>query len=134
MSRTWGIDTHVLVRLLVMDDAEQMQAAADRLKAIDAAGQTVVITSVVAAELSWVLGGVYGFTRAAVASAIERLANTAPFVFADREAVSEALSRFASGKAGFADYLILALSEAANARPVLTFDRALAREGGCELP
>lgn len=129
-----GVDTNVLVRLVVTDDVAQQKAAKQRIAAAAAAGEAVFITAVVVAELTWVLESVYGYGREAVAGVVEALLETAPFQVEHRGAVLEAVAAFRRGRAGLSDHLILSVSRAQGALPVLTFDRKLAAAPGCETP
>lgn len=129
-----AVDTNVLVRLLVSDDLPQQQAALARLKAARARGEEVLVTSVVLAELSWVLDAAYGYQRAAIASAIERLLSTDPFACRDRTEVRRALEWYGKGPADFADYLILALAVGQGSETLLSFDRKLRRHPLVEAP
>jgi predicted nucleic-acid-binding protein len=127
-------DTNILVRLLVSDDLAQQRAVEARLAAIEAAGENVLVLSIVLVEMSWVLESVYGYGREDVARAVDAVMNTAPFLLEDRTAIAEALEASRTGKAGFADYVVLATSRAHGAGKLLTFDRKLLRHAGCEKP
>jgi len=129
-----GVDTNVLVRLVVTDDVAQQAAARARIAGAAAAGEGVFVTVVVVAELTWVLESVYGYGREAVAGVVEALLETAPFQVEDREAVLEAVAAFRGSQAGLSDHLVLSVSRANGALPVLTFDRKLASVPGCGAP
>jgi predicted nucleic-acid-binding protein len=130
----YGADTNVLVRLLVSDDLEQQQAVRSRLESILASGDSVLVTHVVMAELAWVLESAYDYDRVAIASAVEAITETPPFEVEGRDVVLHALVMYQPGSADLSDYLVLAGCSARGALPLLTFDRKLAREPGCELP
>jgi predicted nucleic-acid-binding protein len=129
-----GADTNILVRLLVSDDLDQQQAVAARLKTIQDDGGSLFVSSVVLAELSWVLASAYGYERPAIALAIKKLMSTPPFVATDRAQILQALEWYVEGPADFADYLILALATATGATSLLTFDRKLLKHRLCESP
>jgi predicted nucleic-acid-binding protein len=123
-----GLDTNVLVRFLTRDDETQFRAAKRLLAQIEASGETAHIDVIVLAELAWVLEISYGFDRPTLVSTLERLLATVEFTIEDRVLVSEALSEFAKGKAGFADYLIGVRNRAAGCHTTATFDRALRKD------
>jgi predicted nucleic-acid-binding protein len=127
-------DTNVLVRLVVSDDLVQQRAVVARLTAIEAAGETVLVPSIVLVEMSWVLESVYGYGREDVIRALEAIMTTSPFMVEERAEAVEALETFRKGKAGFGDYMILAVSRARGAGRLLTFDRKLLRHAGYEKP
>lgn len=57
-------DTNVIVRLLLSDDLAQQRAVHRRLERVLAGGDSVAVSVVVLAELSWVLDSVYQYGRA----------------------------------------------------------------------
>jgi predicted nucleic-acid-binding protein len=130
----FAADTNVVVRVLVGDDTAQQKAALARLRKIQAEGGSVVVGAVVLAEVAWVLNSGYGYTRAQIAAALRGLLNTPPFVVPGRAAVQDALAGYEKGPADFSDHLILALAQAEGCTTLLTFDRRLLKNPGCEAP
>src|SRR5262245_37996345 len=97
-----AVDTNLLVRLLVRDDAGQMKAA----EAFVAKGAWV--SHLVLAEALWVLDGVYARSPEQIASAIELLLNHRELTLQDAEVVAFALDHFRSRPSlGFSDCLVL---------------------------
>ena len=131
---TVGADTNVLVRLLVSDDLQQQAAVVARLERLLAQGDSILVSPVVLAEVSWVLSSAYGYDRQAIGAAVRGLLETPPFVILHDVQVAQALDWFAEGPADFADYLILALATAAGAESLLTFDQRLLKHELCEHP
>jgi predicted nucleic-acid-binding protein len=129
-----AIDTNVLVRLLVVDDEGQQQAAAARMATARAEGVDVLVADVVVAEVSWVLDAVYGYRREQIADAVEALTRTEPFAFEDVGVVRQAVALYRSGPADLSDYLIVSKALQRGAERVLTFDRRLSRHAACEAP
>ena len=115
-----AVDTNVLVRLFVND--EPAQAASARRIASD---DSIFVPKTVIVEFEWVLRGVYGQPRAAIASAIEALLQTANVEIEDGTAVGRAVGWFRRGM-DFADALHLASSSHADA--FLTFDVPMRRK------
>jgi predicted nucleic-acid-binding protein len=130
----WAVDTNVLVRLLVRDDADQHAAALGRLLAAERAGDTWWVGTVALAETAWVLGRVYRYPRHHVAEAIAGLLAARAVEVEAVEAVLGALDDFRRGAADFPDYLILRCGHLVGAERALTFDQRLLAEGGCERP
>jgi predicted nucleic-acid-binding protein len=123
-----SLDTNVLVRLLVADDARQA-AAAERALATHG---TAWISDLVLAETAWVMRDAYGYPRRAIGAAISGLLEQDVFVFADRARVRRAHAQYVGGAADFADCLVLALAADADALPLLTFDTKLAKLEGAQ--
>jgi len=129
-----AVDTNVIVRVLVGDDPVQQRAALARLRAVQAAGDGVLVGAVVLAEVAWVLGRAYGYDRAQITAALRGVLGTPPFVVSRRTEVLAALTAYEHGRADFSDYLILELARAEGCTKLLTFDRRLLREPACEAP
>lgn len=123
-----GLDTNVLVRFLTRDDENQFKKARTLLEELAERGETAYIGIVVLAELSWVLSVSYGLDRAALATAVESLLQTAEFTVEDRELVSVALGEFKKGRAQLADALIGVRNRSAGCSVTATFDRALRKD------
>jgi len=129
-----ALDTNVLVRFLVTDDAEQSAAAIALIERAIADDAMLYLGEIVIAETVWVLSRSYRFTRAEIAAIIHRLLAARHLVFGSSERITRALHHFETGKGDFADYLIAEDARAAGADQVATFDRALLREFGFVLP
>ena len=114
-----GIDTNVLVRALVQDDAVQARSAAESL------GSGIVFIPVtVILELEWILRSRYDFSSTLIADAIDKLAHLENAIVGEQEAVIVAARRLRLGWE-FADALHHALANGCN--EFVTFDRSLAR-------
>ena len=100
-----AIDTNVLVRALVCDDAAQAARAQALL-----GEHEIFIPVTVILELEWVLRSRYAFKPAVVAQAIEKIAALGNVVVGERVAVLAATARAIQGW-DFADALHHALSD-----------------------
>ena len=116
-----AVDTNVLVRALVQDDAQQAARAEALLGEHD-----IYIPVTVVLELEWVLRTRYGYSPKRVAQALEMLAALAHAVVGERDAVLAATARVAQGW-DFADALHHALSH--GCEDFVTLDADLARRG-----
>jgi len=122
-----AVDTNLLVRLLVRDDAAQVAAAEDFV----AAGAWV--SHLVLAETLWVLDAVHERTPAQLAAAVEMLLNHEQFAIQDPDVVTRALAEFRARPAlGFSDCLVLEIARKAGHVPLGTFDRGLAKLDGVQ--
>ena len=123
-----GLDTNVLVRYIMQDDAKQ-SASANRLVeslSVESPG-FVPLVSVV--ELAWVLSSAYELDRDQVVQVFESLLRTKEIVVERTEIVWKALRVFQSANADFADCLIERSAAVAGCDRTMTFDRGAAK--GC---
>jgi predicted nucleic-acid-binding protein len=116
-----GIDTNVLLRAVLNDDARQSPVAREILSQLTAEKQGVV-NSVTLAEFVWTLRRGYGYTQEQLLSAVKSMLRSNGYVFVDRRCVSAAISRCESESLGFADALIGEINRAAGCATTLTFD------------
>ena len=128
-----GLDTNVVVRFLAQDDKLQSPIAArlmERLKPDDPG----YVTSVVLAEITWVLARAYKTPRDEIADAVESLLRSAELVIENAEAAYRALGRYRASKSvDYADALIAETAALAGARETVTFDANAAKDGGMRL-
>ena len=120
-----AVDTNLLVRLVVRDEADQVNAA----EAFVSKGAWV--SHLVLAETLWVLDAVYNRSPAQIARAIDRLLNHRELTLQDADVVALALDHFrARPSLGFSDCLVLEIARKAGHLPLGTFDRNLAKLDG----
>ena len=122
-----AVDTNVLVRLIVRDDAAQLQAAETFVS------RGAWVSHLVLAETMWVLDAVFALPPKRIAAAIEMLLHHEALSLQDPEVIAAALLRFRERPSiGFSDCLVLETARKAGHLPLGTFDRALARFEGAE--
>ena len=122
-----AVDTNVIVRLIVRDDAAQVVAADAFVE------HGVWISTLALAEAVWVLSSTYDLRSSELVAAIDMLLNNTRVTMQDAEAVSAALAVFRSKPAlGFSDCLVLELARRSGHLPLGTFDRNLAKLDGAE--
>lgn len=124
-----ALDTNVLVRYLVKDDAEQAQAARDLIETFGS-GRLGFISREVALELVWVLSGSYGFSRNQIAITLEDLVGSEELFVEAAEDMVRAANAMRHGGAEFSDRMILAAATRSGADAVYTFDRIFAQLPG----
>lgn len=118
-----GVDTNVIVRLLVADDAKQADQAARYLKTHCSSDDPALLSDIVLVECAWVLEDIYEYSRAQIGEAIDGLLATVQLKAADASAVGAALQRFRSSSADFADCLLGVTNVDAGCEYTATFDR-----------
>ncbi len=128
-----GLDTNVVIRFLAQDDRAQ-SAIASRLMSRLTAESPGFISSVVLAEISWVLLRRYRLSREELAETLRDLLETAELIVENAEAAYRALAVYkAGGEVDFADALIAETAALAGAQATVTLDRAAASEAGMQL-
>jgi len=125
-----GIDTNVVMRLLVSDDAEQTRRARKLIEQALDREEPVLVSLLVLIESEWVLRSSYGFKRDAVLGMFRALLEARELSFEDEPAVEEALFHWKDSACGFADCLITAHNRRLGCRATATFDVKAARLPG----
>ena len=127
-----GLDTNVLVRYIMEDDAKQSPKATKFMESLtaEAPGFVSLISMV---ELGWVLSFSYGLTRDQLAQALDALLRTKEIVIDRADVVLKALRSFKAGSADFADCLIERTGAAAGCVGTVTFDVGAAKTAGMTL-
>jgi len=125
-----ALDTNVLVRFLVKDDAVQHRRAVRLIEKASSTGEPLLVTGVVLCELVWVLTFSYKVTRSRALEVLRQLLHARQLLIASGDAVARAVDAFATGRGDFADYLIREEARSAGASTLMTFDRALLTEEG----
>ena len=99
-----AVDTNVLLRYLLRDDATQAQEARQLFES----GERVLITDVVLAEAVWtLLGRRYRAARTDVIAFVGSLLQEPNVRFEDNEVIFSALQAYRETEADFADALIV---------------------------
>jgi predicted nucleic-acid-binding protein len=129
-----AVDTNVLVRFIVRDDARQSGRARRLFERLQSDGEQAYVSDVVLCELVWVLERSYRVTRPEIAAVLARLIRARSLLFDSTERLARAIERHRIGKGDFADYLVSEHAAARDCEHVVTFDRALLREAGFEAP
>jgi predicted nucleic acid-binding protein len=126
-----GLDTSVLIRLLVGLPAPQASTALTYVKEVRLAGRRVVVSDLVVSEAYFALHFHYGVPKTEAVAALRELLGSGLIEPADGPAVIEVLAEAArsSAKPGFVDRLIHAQYERLPA-DMATFERAAARLPG----
>lgn len=118
-----AVDTNVLVRLLVNDDAVQAEKARALFETHADQDEALWIADIVLVELVWVLDRGYGRQRPDIVAALRALAGNATVCIESRQLLPQALSLYAQGPAGFADCLLAVKAAQAGCQTLRSFDR-----------
>lgn len=118
-----GLDTNVLVRYVVRDDARQTAAATRMIESRCKTDDPGLVALVVLCELVWVLDRGYGYQRAAVVGVLRRILSAGDLQVERAELAWQALNLYDRGKADFADYVIGISNREMNGEVTYSFDR-----------
>ncbi len=120
-----GIDTNVLLRLLVDDNPEQRQAV---LKFGERLGKDYdgFVTLISLVEMDWALRKQYGYTKQESVAAIRRIVRIRGVDIQSPDTVVRTLQSVENGDGELADVMIAHLSLDAGCDHVVTLDRKAA--------
>lgn len=127
-----ALDTNVLVRYLVRDDAEQAEASRILLESLSAERPGFVCREVML-EVVWVLERAYRLSRDQIALIVEELTHTEGLIIESDDDVIRAAMGYRQGSADFSDFMILIAAQRIGADLLYTFDRKFSRLAGTKL-
>ncbi len=127
-----SIDTNVLIRDLVEDDAEQVEATRSLLDSLTIEDPGFVCREVIL-EISWVLASAYRFTREQIGEALLRIIGMENLLVETSDDVARSARHYGENNDDFSDLMILEASRRSDALPLYTFDRRLSRLDGAML-
>ena len=122
-----GLDTNVVIRLLVQDDAAQLRRVQKSIAKECSEENPGLINSVVLVETVWVLGSAYGYGREDISHAVETLLQIKELEVQCPNEAWEGLSLYRSGKAEFADCYLAAINRGLGCKDTITLDKKAAR-------
>lgn len=127
-----GLDTNVLVRYVMQDDPRQSPRATRLIEALSA-DEPGFVPVVALVELVWVLSGSYGLDRKQIASVLDTLLRSKELVIDRNELVTQALHRYSTAGADFADALIERIAAAAGCSATMSFDAGAVKSAAMTL-
>ncbi len=127
-----GLDTNVLVRYIMQDDAKQSPLATRLIESLSAQ-EPGFVPLVAVVELGWVLSSAYELDRRQLIEAFEAILRTKELMVESPQVVWKALRMVQSSSADFADCLVSCSAAAAECAKTMTFDRGAAKGAGMTL-
>jgi len=118
-----GLDTNVLVRYIMQDDAKQARLASSLVESLTIS-EPGYVPLVAVVELVWVLSSSYELGREQVVSALEVLLQTKEIQAENADVVWRAVRQYRATTGDFADCLIERSAFAAGCTRTMTFDRS----------
>jgi predicted nucleic-acid-binding protein len=128
-----ALDTNILVRYIVQDDATQLAAAQRLIRKCVADQLTLFVPVTVTLELEWVLRSSFAFSKGETVGVLSDLFSAAELSFESERALEVALDLYRSNTADFADCVHIALAAQAGEQPLWTFDRGAAKVLGAQI-
>lgn len=120
-----GLDTNVLIRYLVMDDAAQGKKASTLIQESAERKEELFINNIVLCELVWVLDAAYNFAKNEIADVLEKILMTELIIIQNQDEAWLALNDFRNGSADYSDYFIGRINKSFECEYTATFDQAL---------
>jgi len=124
-----GLDTNVLVRYLVQDEANQSARATRLIEHELSEREPGFIGLIVLVETCWVLKRLYGATAAELHETVRDFLDARQLAVENRALVARALGRAADDGADISDALIAECAAGAGCKRTVTFDRSAAKAG-----
>jgi predicted nucleic-acid-binding protein len=128
-----GLDTNVVVRYVVQDDARQAAVATRLFERNLSPDNPGFVSCITLCETAWVLAECYDAGREQIAKVLEGLLASKQLVVEQPDAAWKALRAWRASSADFADALIGQIVAAHGGEKTVTFDRAAAKLAGFEL-
>ena len=128
-----AVDTNVLLRLLVGDDASQAAKARRLFDRAAAEQKAIWVSDTVLVELAWILARAYSRDRADIVKALRALSAHATVVLESVAAIRDATDAYEQGRADFADCLLSIKAQLAGCDELATFDRGMKGQPGVRL-
>ena len=128
-----GVDTNILLRFALRDDAAQSPVASDFLEDAGRLDEPALLCPVALVEFVWTLMRRHRFAKPRVIEILDALTDSGRVVYSDDPLIRDCVDKWRSGEADLPDYLIAALNLQAGARTTLTFDQTAAQEPGFSL-
>ena len=127
-----GVDTNVLLRLVLRDDEAMVQAAERFLQTLTP-DQPGFVSHVTLCEVVWTLARRFQRTRNEIFLFLDAMEASAEIRLERPAVVREAVLAYRRGGPGFSDHLIAAVHAAESVDGSVTFDRKLSRLPGWRL-
>lgn len=122
-----GIDTNVLMRLLVRDHDGQIKAAERFVNTHCSSDAPGYVSRIVIAEIAWVLKDVYDYDRTQIAGAIRGVLNVSQLEIDSADEVHAAVADYEKSSGGFTDCLVARTNASAGCDYTVTFDKKAAK-------
>lgn len=117
------IDTNLLVRYLTQDDSEKADAVESLLDKAGSGEVTILIPSIVIAELVWVLESFYKLEAVEVSELVESILNTPGLEVNEKEILLTICKTYREKKIDFIDAWIMEFAKKNSIDTIYSFDK-----------
>lgn len=128
-----SLDTNVLIRFIVEDDAAQFRLAAGLINKAKATGDLALVTTLVLLECEWVLRSAYQLSKAEIFTVLAGLLQAGEVNIENNPELEHALELWGDSAANFANCLILAHRRTLGCSTMYTFDKRASKLSNCSL-
>ena len=128
-----GLDTNVILRLLLDDDPAQKKRVSRAIERAKTEGLPVMLALAVVLELEWVLRSSANMTKAQVLGIFRLLLESYDVQIENEKVLEEAIHTYQHATVDFAECLFLAQYQRMGCQTMLTFDAKAARLEGVSL-
>ena len=128
-----GLDTNVILRLLLNDDPTQKQQAEKALAEAKLGNAPALVVLAVVLEMEWVLRSSARLHKTRVIDVFRLLMETYEIQVESEKVLEQALHTYKNSSADFAECLFLAQYQGMGCSHMLTFDKKAARMDGVSL-
>ncbi|MGV2066389.1 PIN domain-containing protein [Agrobacterium sp. 22-226-1] len=127
MTSRFGIDTNILLRIVVDDDVEQKETVKRLLTRLED-GETLLVSLAVILETAWVLGQFYGYPKSAVLEFFQLMLERRELEIPNYEAIGNAIDICRNTNADFSDAIVSESNRVNGCVATYTFDKKAARK------
>ncbi len=128
-----GLDTNVLVRYLVQDEAKQAAKATKFIEQSCTDDSPCFIGHITLCELAWVLESNYGQNRESIAAVVEQLLQVGQLSVLEPQVVWRALNDYKTSNADFSDHLLARVNQRLGCETTVTFDKKAGKQPGFKI-
>ena len=128
-----GVDTNIVLRLVVGDDEKQLQVAERFQQDVFSRGNQIYLSLVVIVESVWALRQIFKFSKERIILVLEHYLSIQGAELEEPAMIWKALELYRNSSADFSDCLILARNQGAEVLETMTFDRKASTMNGFSL-
>ena len=122
-----AVDTNILVRFSIEDDAQMAEAAAKTLEAAEKDREPLFVSLLVVLELNWVLASCYQFSRSDILDAFNELLSMPALTFEASDCLNSMIALGRTTKLDISDLLIGLKAQKEGCDITLTLDQRALR-------
>lgn len=123
-SKEYFVDANIFLRVFVREDEPSFLACSELLRRIQRGDMRAIINTLVFAEVNWVLGKFYRFSKPDVVMALHSIIGLNNLAMDDRHDISRGLALYQKHNVTFIDALIASHDAIAITKaPIVSYDK-----------